>query len=512
MSGMGQGSDGENTVKPPVAFISYSHDSAPHKQWVSELASKLMANGIEVIFDQWDLGLGDDVPKFMERGVGRADRVLMICTETYVHKANDGKGGAGYEAMIVTGELVKDLGTSKFIPVVRQSSAGNAVPICVSTRLYINLSEGQDLEAQFQRLLRELHQVPAHKKPKLGPNPFGDEKMSVERSSPAVEGPPSEGALRSYQRASSAIRANDYSAWRQALKEARQESATALKKWRTKYDKVRPAKEGLPAMTDEAFGAVAPLIAIALAGVESGKEQFRRQIGIIDELLNPADWERTGLSTVVNVPDALVFLYQGLHGALAMETGQLRLALELARSPFQRNYSNKREKLMEVSDWTGWPDSISESCTAAWEFISTLPDRHSWLVEVFGAKEDYTAALSGYYALLNIAEASAAIASGQAKDFGKEMHLDVPLCAFQLRHEISVRAYRLLTADPNQLKEVWEREGVSTELMAQHWPKWIETCGVWLFGVYKWMRGMGAGPFHKDIFNEPALKVPEGSK
>jgi hypothetical protein len=103
--------------KIPKVFISYSHDSAEHKKWVGELASILVKKGIDVILDQWDLGFGDDVPKFMEKGVSDSDRVLMVCTETYVKKADEGKGGVGYEAMIVTGELVKNLGTSKFIPI-----------------------------------------------------------------------------------------------------------------------------------------------------------------------------------------------------------------------------------------------------------------------------------------------------------------------------------------------------------------------------------------------------------
>lgn len=57
----------------PLAFISYSHDSKEHKTWVANLALKLRANGIEVLFDQFDLELGDDVPKFMEQSVANAD-------------------------------------------------------------------------------------------------------------------------------------------------------------------------------------------------------------------------------------------------------------------------------------------------------------------------------------------------------------------------------------------------------------------------------------------------------
>lgn len=66
-----------------------------------------MNNGVDVILDQWELEPGDDVPKFMEQSVRRANKVLMICTEPYVRKADDGKGGVGYESMIVTGELAE---------------------------------------------------------------------------------------------------------------------------------------------------------------------------------------------------------------------------------------------------------------------------------------------------------------------------------------------------------------------------------------------------------------------
>src|SRR5436305_781177 len=100
-------------TRAPTVFISYSHDTPAHKKWVGELASRLVEKGVEVVLDQWDLGLGDDVPKFMEKSVGEADRVLMICSETYVRKADDGKGGVGYEAMVVTGELVRKLETNK---------------------------------------------------------------------------------------------------------------------------------------------------------------------------------------------------------------------------------------------------------------------------------------------------------------------------------------------------------------------------------------------------------------
>ena len=55
----------KSEVTPPRVFISYSHDTPAHKKWVGELASKLVGNGVEVLLDQWEIGLGDDIPKFM---------------------------------------------------------------------------------------------------------------------------------------------------------------------------------------------------------------------------------------------------------------------------------------------------------------------------------------------------------------------------------------------------------------------------------------------------------------
>ena len=95
-----------------------------------ELAVKLQKEGIQVVIDQWDLEFGDDVPKFMERWVTEAERVLMICSPAYVKKVDEGKGGAGYEAMIVTQELIVNLGTKKFIPVVRHPSGDFLLPKC----------------------------------------------------------------------------------------------------------------------------------------------------------------------------------------------------------------------------------------------------------------------------------------------------------------------------------------------------------------------------------------------
>jgi hypothetical protein len=39
---------------PPQVFISYSHDSDEHKNWIIQLATRLRSNGVDVILDVWN--------------------------------------------------------------------------------------------------------------------------------------------------------------------------------------------------------------------------------------------------------------------------------------------------------------------------------------------------------------------------------------------------------------------------------------------------------------------------
>ena len=82
------------TPPPPKVFVSYSYDSETHKHWVLALATRLVVNGVDIVLDQWDPTLGSDLPRFMETGLIGANRVLAICTDQYVEKANAGRGAS----------------------------------------------------------------------------------------------------------------------------------------------------------------------------------------------------------------------------------------------------------------------------------------------------------------------------------------------------------------------------------------------------------------------------------
>ena len=142
-------------AKTLKVFISYSHDSPEHMKWVSELGAKLRRGGVDAILDQWDLGPDDDVTLFIERSFKDSDKILVICTDSYVSKANDGEDSIGYEPMIITQKLLEDLGTNKFIPIIRQTLAEDKTPEFLKERVYIDFTDNTQFEEKFEELLYE---------------------------------------------------------------------------------------------------------------------------------------------------------------------------------------------------------------------------------------------------------------------------------------------------------------------------------------------------------------------
>jgi hypothetical protein len=162
-------------MSAPKVFISYSHDSQQHKDWVLRLASELRTNGIDAKLDQWDLSPGQDIAAFMAGAIRTADRVLLICTGAYVSKSEAGVGGVGYERLIVTAEVVGSIDTIKFIPIVRNNASARKVPDFLGPRMYIDFSNDAQYPAKLEELMREIHQAPALVRPPLGDNPFRGE-------------------------------------------------------------------------------------------------------------------------------------------------------------------------------------------------------------------------------------------------------------------------------------------------------------------------------------------------
>lgn len=160
------------TIIEPAVFIFYSHDSEEHKNWGLQLATRLRSNGVNVILDRWNLKLGSDLASFMERGLSKSQRIISVCSDIYVKKANDGKGGSGYEKQIMTAEFINDQNTNWVIPLIRNNRNPKKTPTFLGGRMYISFEDTHLYESKYEEPLRDLLDEPVLPIPPIGKNPF----------------------------------------------------------------------------------------------------------------------------------------------------------------------------------------------------------------------------------------------------------------------------------------------------------------------------------------------------
>ena len=156
----------------PKVFISYSWAVS---EKVLELAERLMANGVNVVLDKWDLKPGHDKYAFMEQSVNDAsvNKVLIICDRTYAEKANQRAGGVGDETAIISPEIYGNVEQEKFIPIIfeKDELGKTYLPHYMATRIYIDLSTDDLYGEQYDKLLRNIHNKPQYTKPAIGKTP-----------------------------------------------------------------------------------------------------------------------------------------------------------------------------------------------------------------------------------------------------------------------------------------------------------------------------------------------------
>jgi hypothetical protein len=159
----------------PKVFISYSWSSPIHQQLVQCWAEQLIADGIDVVLDIYDLKEGHDKFAFMERMVtdDAVTHVMIVCDKTYSEKADARKAGVGTESQIISKEVYERVDQTKFIPIVCEfDELGNPLlPTYLKSRIWIDFSTPDAVNRNWERLVRVIFGKPLHEKPKLGKPP-----------------------------------------------------------------------------------------------------------------------------------------------------------------------------------------------------------------------------------------------------------------------------------------------------------------------------------------------------
>ena len=153
-------------------FISYSHDSDSHRQFVADLSARLRQDGLDCQIDQYINGFPPEGwQRWMENQIEQADFVLLVCTPVYLkrYKGKDRLGGKGvtFEGVVVSQHLYDSYyQNTKFVPVIPEHGSYNNVPVAL--KAYNTYT----LQTQYDDLYRYLTS-----QPKLVPPPLGSTRV-----------------------------------------------------------------------------------------------------------------------------------------------------------------------------------------------------------------------------------------------------------------------------------------------------------------------------------------------
>lgn len=171
----------KNRIEHPKIFISYAWGSQEHDEKVIALATSLKGDGVDVIFDKWQLKEGNDTFNFMEKSVldKSITNVLILIDPIYAKKANERAGGVGTETQIISSEVYNKVEQRKFIPIVfeRDDEGKVCKPQYLKGLLHFDLSMSDTYDTEYQRMVRTLYGIDTYKEPELGKPPVWLEEI-----------------------------------------------------------------------------------------------------------------------------------------------------------------------------------------------------------------------------------------------------------------------------------------------------------------------------------------------
>lgn len=152
------------STTPPRIFISYSHDSDNHREFVRQLANRLRGDGLDCRIDQYINGFPEaGWQRWMEDQVEQVDYVLIVCTPAYLQrfrgKSSTGGRGVNFEGVVISQTLYDHYyRNTKFIPLIPEGGKLEDVPLPLKN--YSTFSIPGDYE-QLYRFLTQQHATPA---------------------------------------------------------------------------------------------------------------------------------------------------------------------------------------------------------------------------------------------------------------------------------------------------------------------------------------------------------------
>jgi hypothetical protein len=149
--------------------------------------------------------------------------------------------------------------------------------------------------------------------------------------------------------------------------------------------------------------------------------------------------------------------------------------------------------------------------TAPLEFLVQLPEIWSWVIDIFGTRDDYHSNLCAYYFAVNIRELADRIAGGEETFPSNEQGfpISVPLFCVSVDESIGERAYRILLRNPESTSAIWLKRNVSSVRMAAVWPLWIRQAQIWMRSACR--HPMRSRIYHRNLLVDLGLTPKSAS-
>ena len=142
-------------------FISHTSSTDEAVEWVKELALFLIDNGIQARLDKFHLRRGMDLPQWMCNELALAQKVIVVCDETYKQKADGRLGGVGWETMIIQGDVANlPPDSTKYQVVVRAEDINQGLPMYLKTKYAFHASPSDISNSFREELVHELLDLP----------------------------------------------------------------------------------------------------------------------------------------------------------------------------------------------------------------------------------------------------------------------------------------------------------------------------------------------------------------
>ncbi|SFS77701.1 toll/interleukin-1 receptor domain-containing protein [Paenibacillus sp. BC26] len=153
-------------------FISYSWDSPNHQQWVLNLTNRLRSQGgVDAKMDLFITQSGTvNLNSMMVQNMMRNSFIIVVLTENYADRADNNKGGVGFETLLSLSTLQDN--PNKLILLNRHGGDFKAaIPFHLKGYYMIDFSEDSKFEESFTELLHRIYDVPLYEMEPIGSRP-----------------------------------------------------------------------------------------------------------------------------------------------------------------------------------------------------------------------------------------------------------------------------------------------------------------------------------------------------